>query len=109
MGQPHQVLFHLETANHHQVGQLINYQHQEGHLIFGPLVITLYVPGADLFHKFVAAQHLSNQSPEGGVHLFSVDDHRPYQMGNAIERSQLYPLRVNHEDAQLLRRLGEQE
>ena len=85
LGQPDQVLLNFKPAHHHQVGQLVDDERQEGHGVLGLGVVAGDVAGADFLHQLVAAEHLPHHRAEGRVDLFHVDDNRGYQVGDAVE------------------------
>ena len=99
LGQAHQVLLHLEAGHHHQVCQLVNDQYQEGHLLFGLVVEDIDVSDAQLLHLLVAANHLPVETSQRFRNLFGLNDYRLYQVGYAVERGELNPLRVYHQEA----------
>ena len=109
LGQPHQGMFHFGPADHHQVGQFVHNQHDEGQGVFGLGVVAGNVAGVDFRHLLVAAVHFPHQAFQHGADFIHIGDDRQDQMGDAVERRQFHLLGVNHQHPQLVGRLGHQE
>ena len=108
LGYPADGLLHLLGGHQHQVGQLIDDHHHLGHLLHalspGRLgVVGGQVTDSHLGEHPVALHHLGHRPLEGARRLFRVGDHRDEQVRDAIIDPQFYHLRVNHDEADLLR------
>ena len=109
LGQAHQLLLDLQAAGHHQVGQFVHDQHQEGHRLGGLGVVAGDVADSLFLHELVASGHLVDEAAQGGLHLVRLHDHGHHQVRDAVERRELNTLGVNHDHPQLVRRAGHQQ
>ena len=112
LGQPADVLFHILLANHHQVGQLINDNHNPGHgLLSRPqdIVVSFQVAHAPLGEFVIPLHHLRHSPGQRRGCLVGIVHHRQQQMRNAVIALKLHHLGVHQNHLDLVRTRPEQQ
>ncbi len=118
--QPGNGVFYLLGSKNHQVGKLVNHNHQIRHgfkkgffitkRVFKSkfravdfLVIPLNITGTDLLQQLVPAFHLLDHPLESSNSLSGFIDNRGQQMRYAVIRGKLDVFRINQDKTHLLR------
>ena len=112
LGQPNDRVFDVLALAHHQVGQLVDDDHQVGQSIgrIGPgLVEAGDVAGGGAGEPAVAVLHLGNGPLERGFGPLRLRDDRHHQMWQAVVGRQLDSLEVHQDQPHLIRRGVAQE
>ena len=117
-------LFDVAARHHHEVGELVDDDHDVGErhqklfrlrggLVLGLMccvtVELLDVSHAGLRQLLVALLHLLDGPAQGVDGLLGIDDDRRHQMGDVFVHPELDALRVDHDQAHLVRRRAEQD
>ena len=112
LGEPHQLLFHLDRRGHHHVGQLVEHHDPVGQRVVGAdlLVIGGDVARAGLFQQPVAPIHLRDDDTEHAHDLVRFgNDVRHREVRNGGVAGQFDALGVDQNETQLQRRLVHQQ
>lgn len=109
-------VFDILARDHHEVGELVNDDDDERHLIgmisvlvgklalLNHLVVEADVLGTDAFEDLESALHLGNSPLKGARSLFGLGDWRNEEMRDAVVKRHFDALRVNENHADLGRR-----
>ena len=110
-------------SNHHEVGELIN-DNDDLRLLakrvsvlvkkrfvarMDLLVVSFKVTHAELSEQIVAMRHLLHCPVQSAACLSGVGDNRNHKVRDSVVNTQFHNLRVNHDDAQILRLVLVQE
>ena len=101
-------VFHFLGRHQHQIRQLVNDDHDPGHgchALIPPCqrIIAFYVSNLIVCQQLIPPLHLRHCPLQGTGGLFRICDHRDQQMGNPIVDTQLHHLRIDHNQAHLVR------
>lgn len=109
-------VFDILARDHHEVGELVNDDDNERHLIgmisvlvgklalLNHLVVEADVLGTDAFEDLESALHLGNSPLKGARSLFGLGDWRNEEMRDAVVKRHFDALRINENHANLGRR-----
>ena len=107
--KPSDVILDILSDYSHQIRELIHDEDNVRHLLCGiaeflyPGVEVLNVPDTGLREDLVASLHLINEPGEHLQNAFRLCDDRSKQMRNTVVDIKLDNLRVNHDQAHILR------
>ena len=105
LGQPADVFLHILLADHHQVRQLVDDDHDPGHGLLPrsqDRVVALQVPDAPLREAVIPLHHLRHRPGQGGRRLVGIVHHRQQQVGNPVVALQLHHLGVHQDQPNLI-------
>ena len=117
--EPRDRLLDLVAGDHHQVGQLVDDDDDEGQRLgrlavlrrplFGDrlldvAVVLLDVPDAFGRERLVALFHLAHRPAQRVRRLLGIDDDRRQQVGDVLVHPELQPLRIDHDHPHIVRR-----
>ena len=107
LGHTTDALLHFLGGHQHQVCQLVNDDDYLGHGLLPGLQTVLVVAGqvadADLGKQAVAFQHLHHGPLQRTGGLLGVGDHGDIQVRDTVIHAQLHHLRIDHNEAHLIR------
>ena len=97
----------------HEVGQLIDHHHPGRQALFAQVggfrVEIVQVAGARLREAPVALVHLARDPLQRRHHALEFDNYRREEMRDAVVGGQFHPFRVDHQEAQRVGRVMQQE
>ena len=99
---PHDRLFCRSTILHHQIGELVNDDHNERQaivLVYAALIVCGKVSGASFGEEAVAVLHFEYRPAERGGRLLRFRDDRNEKMRQTVISGELNALRVNKDEA----------
>ena len=111
--QPADMFFHFLRRRHHQIGHFVHNHDDIGQRLFVALgqifVVAHQVTCAHFAAQSVAALHLLHGPKEHASRLIDLSHDRAEQVRDAIVECQLDHFGVNHQEAQVVGRIGQEQ